>query len=231
MNKFKKFSLAVAMLTFGMVLLSGCSEESDSDIETDTVANIGSGDKELTVTEPELENSSVTHKINYNGKIVTLKATYGIEKKRLNNWRFTDSSMVSLDLAVYDAPPELEISVNNVYSEVSIISKKSYKNGVRQDSMNLSYSQLPNGGFGIDQANHYTMPFQVEGINQNETSFWVINGYGSTSTDRLTESDVREDSQGGLLKTVWTIGLKDPEDNQVFSKTFSDNIGLPCKSE
>lgn len=227
-----KLALMTGLLIFGVGLLSGCeSEDSDSDIKTDTVAQIGSKDGDVKVTEPKTTTSEVPHDIKFGDKTVSLKAIYGIEAKRLNNWVFTTSSTVHLGLKAVDVPENVEVMVNNVYSEVAIISKKAYKNGIRQDSLNQSYSQVGSGGMSIDPMNDFTLPFQVEGINQNETSFWVINGYGSTSTDRLTESDVRKDAQGGLLNTVWTVTVKDKDSDQVFSKTINDKIGLPCDTD
>lgn len=230
-NKFARSLLIVSVLSFGALLLSGCDEESDADIENDTVAQIGSSQDRVKPSDPLLKTSSVDHIVSFNDKEVKLKATYGIDEKRLNNWWFTTSSTVNLELGAESIPSDVEIRVNNVYSEVSIISNKAYKNGIRQDSLNQSYSQLDSGGISIDPANNFTLPFQVEGINQNETSFYVINGYGSSDTKRLTESDVREGSQGGVLNTVWTVLIKDKNTNQSYMKTINDKIGLPCKED
>lgn len=229
MKKFSRVMMIAGLLVIGVGVLSGCdSEDSDSDIKTDTVAQIGKNSKDTKLVEPKVTTSDIPHSLQFGDKTINLTATYGIEQKRLNNWVFTTSSTVHLGLKAVDVPENVEVMVNNVYSEVSIISTKAYKNGIRQDSINQSYNNVGAGGMSIDPLNDFTLPFQVEGINQNQTSFYVINGYGSTSTDRLTESEVRKNAQGGLLNTVWTVTIKDKESEQVFSKTINDKIGLPC---
>lgn len=219
------------LLIAGVGILSGCLgelENSDSDIKTDTVAQIGSEGSDIKVKEPEITASKVEHSFKFGDQTIKVLATYGIESKRLNNWVFTTSSTVHLGFSVLEAPEHIDVMINNVYSEVSIISTKAYKNGIRQDSLNQSYNQVGVGGMSVDTTNDFTLPFQVEGINQNETSFHVINGYGSSSTERLSESTVRKNAQGGLLNTVWTIAIKSKDSEQVFSKTINDKIGLPC---
>lgn len=231
-QRFTQAALLCGAFFCGLFLLTGCElEESDADINNDTVAQIGSQSEAIDLKTPNLKTTTVDHAVPFNNQSFQLKSIYGIDEKRLNNWWFTTSSTVNLELGIENIPSNIEVRVTNVYSEVSIISKKAYKNGVRQDSLNQSYSQIGNGGISIDPANSFTLPFQVEGINQNETSFYVINGYGTTNTDRLTESDVREDAQGGMLNTVWTILVKDKNSDQSFVKTINDKIGLPCRKE
>lgn len=230
MRKLSKLVLLTSVLFCSASILAGCMEGSDSDIKTETVAEIGKNSSEVKVSEPEITGSEVSHDLRFGDKTIKVLSTYGIESKRLNNWTFTTSSTVHLGFEILEKPEDVEVMINNVYSEVSIISTKAYKNGIRQDSVNQSYSQVGFGGLSVDTTNDFTLPFQVEGINQNETSFWVINGYGSTSTDRLTEAEVRRNAQGGMLNTVWTIALKSRDSEQVFSKTINDKIGLPCRS-
>lgn len=231
MKKFSKLIIVAGLLIGGVGILSGCFgelEDSDSDIKTDTVAQIGSEGSDIKVKEPERSASKVEHSFKFGDQTIKVLATYGIESKRLNNWVFTTSSTVHLGFSVLEAPEDIDVMINNVYSEVSIISTKAYKNGIRQDSLNQSYSQVGVGGMSVNTTNDFTLPFQVEGINQNETSFHVINGYGSSNTERLSESTVRKNAQGGLLNTVWTIAIKSKDSEQVFSKTINDKIGLPC---
>lgn len=231
-SKIARSLLFVSILSIGVIALTGCDlEESDADIENDTVAQIGSSQDKVEPSDLILKTSSVDHIVTFNDKEIKLKSIYGIDEKRLYNWWFTTSSTVNLELRAESIPTDIEVRVNNIYSEVSIISNKAYKNGIRQDSLNQSYSQLDSGGISIDPGNNFTLPFQVEGINQNETSFYVINGYGSSNTKRLTESYVREDTQGGVLNTVWTILIRDKNSNQSYMKTINDKIGLPCKDD
>lgn len=95
---------------------------------------------------------------------------------------------------------------------------------MRQDSLNINYSNLNNDGFSINNTNSYTFPFQVEGVNQTETFVTMFSGYANTSYSYLDEEDVRYYSDGVLLNVVWTIGVKEMNTNKLYSYTVSDRI-------
>ena len=80
----------------------------------------------------------------------------------------------------------------------------------------------------ISKNDGYTLPFQVESINENETSFYVINGYGKTDNQRITEHDLRENAYGAKLNVVWTVAITDKSGNTYF-KTINDAVGIPYK--
>jgi hypothetical protein len=151
-----------------------------------------------------------------------------INKNLANNWHFTYQSNINLQIKTGSIPSNARVLVNNIYSDVSIVSNKVSTNGIRQDSLEQSYSQLPSGGIDVNSENSYSIPFQVEGINENETSMTILNGYGWTEKYRITEDDLKEHgAQGAKLNVVWTLLVN--EDGRTFSRTVSDHIGLPSK--
>ena len=47
------------------------------------------------------------------------------------------------------------------------------------------------------------------------------------TTDYLREKDIKEYSDGAILRTVWTLVIEDTETHQTFSKTVTDTIFMP----
>lgn len=152
---------------------------------------------------------------------------YGIQKKYAYNWRFTGTASVNLAIKPQENYKDIQLGVNEVYSDVSVVSKYYRYNGVRQDSLNVSYSQLPKGSVAISKSDDYEIPFQVESINANETSFYIWNGYGRSDTHRISESDIRDEASGAKLNVIWTLAVTDKDGNTYF-KTINDAVGMPC---
>ncbi|KRM54797.1 hypothetical protein [Lacticaseibacillus sharpeae] len=220
----KKFMAIFAALVMA-IILAACDEDSNVTLNSETDAQIGKK-AAVEAKTPITKRITIAHVIDFDGVKIPLTTTYAIDKSLANNWRFTYQSMVDLKLGVASLPDNLQLVVNNVYANVSLVSTKMSTNGVRQDSLNQNYSTLPQGGVSINAASDYEIPFQVEGINQNETSMTVINGYGSANTSRVTESDLRgRGVQGGKLNVVWTLLVK--AGDRHFVKTVTDRIGLP----
>ena len=95
--------------------------------------------------------------------------------------------------------------MTNLYSDVSVSSNYSRFNGLRQDSMNLNLTQAPNGGYDITTVDEYMQPFQIESVNQNESFIHGWNGYISEHYSYLTEREIKRNSDGAVLRTVWTV--------------------------
>lgn len=213
-------------------LLSGCSndnEPTNESLKNTTTASIGS--KVKPVTSPKLVNTKVPHTIKFNGHKLSFVAVYGIQKRYVHNWKFCSNEMVNLSIKpTVKLPADISVGVNNVYADISVSSSVAKYNGVRQDSVNISYSSMPDGMVSMDKSNPYSLPFQVESINQNESSFYIINDYYvSESTHRISESQMRDNSDGARLNAVWTIAIKDNKSNQTYFKTINDAIGIPYK--
>ena len=93
--------------------------------------------------------------------------------------------------------------------------------------MNMELSKAPNGGYDITPTETYDQPFQVESVNQNEQFIHGWNGYISSNYSYLREKDIKEYSDGAVLRTVWTLAIEDTETHQTFSKTVTDTIFMP----
>ena len=90
--------------------------------------------------------------------------------------------------------------------------------------MNLDFIEARNNGYDIDTVNSFEQLFQVESVNQNESFIHGWNGYISERYKYLSERDIRENSNGAILRCVWTLAIYDSETDKTYSKYISDEI-------
>ena len=214
-------------LVLALFALTGCEEEAS---KTTHATNINSTEK--TVKESPKKGIDRSHTLTVQGQILTLTSSYQVDERNLNNYIFTTPSVIDETLKLdADADTRFKIRVTNLYSDVTVSSKYSRYNGLRQDSVNLDLSHAPNGGYDITATESYDQPFQVESVNQNEQFIHGWNGYISSDYSYLTEHDIRDHSDGAVLRTVWTLAIEDTETHQIFSKSLSDAIFMPSHED
>lgn len=214
-------------LVLALFALTGCEEEAS---KTTHATNINSTEK--TVKESPKKGIDRTHQLTVQGQTLTLTSSYQVDERNLNNYVFTTPSVIDESLKLQaDADTRVKIRVTNLYSDVTVSSNYSRYNGLRQDSINLDLSHAPNGGYDITTTESYDQPFQVESVNQNEQFIHGWNGYISSDYSYLTEGDIRNHSDGAVLRTVWTLAIEDTETHQIFSKTLSDTIFMPSHED
>lgn len=222
----KKLFPLIALI-LALFALTGCEEEAS---KTTHATNINSTEK--AVKESPKKGIDRTHQLTVQGQTLTLTSSYQVDERNLNNYIFTTPSVIDESLKLQtDADARFKIRVTNLYSDVTVSSKYSRYNGLRQDSINLDLSHAPNGGYDVTTTESYDQPFQVESVNQNEQFIHGWNGYISSDYSYLTEHDIRSSSDGAVLGTVWTLAIKDTETHQVFSKTLSDTIFMPSHED
>lgn len=222
----KKLFPLIALLAT-LFALTGCEEEAS---KTTHATNINSTEK--TVKESPKKGIARDHTLTIQGQTLTLTSSYQVDERNLNNYVFTTPSVIDESLKLdADADPRFKVRVTNLYSDVTVSSKYSRYNGLRQDSINLDLSHAPNGGYDITTTESYDQPFQVESVNQNEQFIHGWNGYISSDYSYLTEHDIRDHSDGAVLRTVWTLAIEDTETHQIFSKSLSDTIFMPSHED
>ena len=215
----------IITLVLTLFALTGCEEEAS---KTTHATNINSTEK--AVKEPPKKGIDRTHNLTVQGQTLTLTSSYQVDERNLNNYVFTTPSVIDESLKL-DADTRFKVRVTNLYSDVTVSSNYSRYNGLRQDSLNLNLSHAPNGGYDITATENYDQPFQVESVNQNEQFIHGWNGYISSDYSYLTESNIRDHSDGAVLRTVWTIAIEDTETHQIFSKSLSDTIFMPSHED
>ena len=220
----KKLFPLIALI-LALFALTGCEEEAS---KTTHATNINSTEK--TVKESPKKGIARDHTITVQGQTLTLTSSYQVDERNLNNYVFTTPSVIDESLKL-DADARFKVRVTNLYSDVTVSSNYSRYNGLRQDSMNLDLSHAPNGGYDITTTESYDQPFQVESVNQNEQFIHGWNGYISSDYSYLTEHDIRDHSDGAVLRTVWTLAIEDTETHQIFSKSLSDTIFMPSHED
>jgi hypothetical protein len=218
----KKIFPLIALI-LALFALTGCEEEAS---KTTHATNINSTEK--TVKESPKKGIDRNHTLTVQGQTLTLTSRYQVDERNLNNYVFTTPSVIDESLKLdADTDPRFKVRVTNLYSDVTVSSNYSRYNGLRQDSINLDLSHAPNGGYDITATESYDQPFQVESVNQNEQFIHGWNGYISSDYSYLTESNIRDHSDGAVLRTVWTLAIEDTETHQIFSKSLSDAIFMP----
>jgi len=223
---FKKVVFALTAIT-AVIVLAGCEEEAS---KTTHAVNINSTEK--TVQESPKKGIDRDHTITVNGQEIELETSYKVDERNLNDYVFTTPSIADLGVKLKtDAPQNYNIRVTNLYADVSVSSKYSRFNGLRQDSINLNLTQAPNGGYDISTTDDYTQPFQIESVNQNESFIHGWNGYISEQYSYLTERDIKKHSNGAVLRTVWTLSVEDTQAHKTYSQTVSDTIFMPSHNE
>lgn len=229
MKKFTKLMLATASI----LMLGACEKSYSEKLSSNSnVVNIEEEAKgPIKSAKRELQSVVKLHEISFHDSKFSIEASYGIDKDVATLWHYTIPNNIQLEAKTKGLSDNYDVIVNNVYADVTISSNYERYNGARQDSMNLSYSNLPQGGFSINDTNAYAQPFLVEGVNQSETVLRIWNGYGKSDTRYLTENAVRNYSDGVIIRIVWTIGIKDKTTGQIFNRTLEDSIYISSSTK
>lgn len=224
MNKRIIAILILLMLAF---TVTGCDlEESGVTLKSETVGTIGE-DKIIEIQDQEMSELCTKHNIKFGDYELKFSSVYSLEKSRAENWLFTQPSSIDLSLNIEKIPDNIDVMVSQVYGDISLLSLYAKYNGIRQDSINIIYNDLPTGGVSIRESDPFTMPFQIEGVDKSETFYYMFNGYGSSDTYRITESKLAANVQGAVLNVVWTILIKDKSVGSLYIKTINDRVGIP----
>ena len=211
------------------IALSGCDDETPASTVSNTVNINGNDVSDDTSISNNAKSTSITgidkeHALNINGDNIKFICTYKIDANRINDYLFTIPSFNELGIRLKEDNERYNIKVSGVYSEVYVSSYKARFNGLRQDSMHLDFSSSPTGGFDISSTVPYEQLFLVEGVNQNQQFMVLWHGTGTTSYISLTESEIREYSDGAVLRTVWNVTIDDTLYNKRYSNYMVDEV-------
>lgn len=210
--------------------MTGCSEDLTVEQEQDLTGTITTDTQQKEPEEvklPAMTSFDAKHIVTVNQMAIPFVTSYGLSKERAKNWAFTVTSNVTVAIR-----PEIELDgydviVTNVYADISTSSKQQKYNGIRQDSMNIDYTAMPTGGITIAPNAGYNMPFQIEAVDKSQTFFYIYNGWGSSTTTRISEKALSEDMNGAILNTVWTITLRNKETGMSYMQSITDKVKIP----
>lgn len=227
----------ILLCIFASLFLTSCLYDYESEdvmkINKESITDIDGMDEEGNQT-TNFIGVNKEHKITVNNEEITLQMSYRIPESRLNNYLYTIPTGIELTSKVLNlSNKRYNVKISNLYADVTILSDRPKYNGLRQDSMNLSFLNLPSAGYDIDLENPYAQLFHVEGVNQSEMFIkgWYGYGYGSTSTsyDYLSENDIRSKAEGAILQTVWSVSILDTSTNKIYSSYVADKILMRSK--
>lgn len=223
--KHLKRLIIVFMILLSCMIMTGCEEEASvinnpSNIDTSQNTNQDTTDNN---TDFNFIGIDKNHDININSDNIKLIASYQIPDKRLNNYVFTVPSIIKLNIKLADNS-RYNIRVAHLYADVYVSSRYARFNGLRQDSMNLDFIEARNNGYDIDTVNAFEQLFQVESVNQNESFIHGWHGYVSEHYSYLSEKEIKNNSNGAILRCVWTLAIYDSETDKTYSKYISDEI-------
>lgn len=218
--KHLKRLIILFMILMTCMIMTGCEEEASV---VNNPTNIDANQDTVDNTDVKFIGIDKNHDININSDNIKLIASYQISDKRLNNYIFTVPSVIKLNIKLAENS-RYNIRVAHLYSDVYVSSRYARFNGLRQDSMNLDFIEARNNGYDIDTVNSFEQLFQVESVNQNESFIHGWNGYISERYKYLSERDIRENSNGAILRCVWTLAIYDSETDKTYSKYIADEI-------
>ena len=227
----------ILLCVLASLSLTSCLDDYESEdvmkINKESITDINGVDEEQNQS-TQLIGVNKEHKIIVNNEEITLQMSYHIPESRLNNYLYTIPTGIELTAKILNLPNErYNVKISNLYADVTVLSDRPKYNGLRQDSMNLSFLNLVSGGYDIDLENAYTQLFHVEGVNQSEMFIksWYGYGYGSTSTSYsyLSENDIRSRAEGTVLQTVWSISILDTSTGKIYSSYVADKILMRSK--
>lgn len=222
MKHIKKFILLFMLITTCSII-TGCEEEA-------SVVNNPTNIDTNQTNQDTVDNADINfigidknHEVNINSDSIKLISSYQIPDTRLNDYRFTIPSVIKLNIKLAENS-RYAVRVSHLYSDMYVSSRYARFNGLRQDSMNLDFAETKNNGYDIDTTNSFEQLFQVESVNQNESFIHGWNGYISERYKYLSESDIRSNSNGAILRCVWSLAIYDSETDKTYSKYISDEI-------
>ena len=227
----------ILLCIFASLFLTSCFYDYESEdvmrINKESITDIDGVDEEMNQN-TQLIGVNKEHKITVNNEEITLQMSYRIPESRLNNYLYTIPTGIKLTAKVLNLPNKrYNVKISNLYADVTILSNRPKYNGLRQDSINLSFLSIPSAGYDIDLENSYTQLFHVEGVNQSEMFIRSWYGYDSskisTSYDYLSENDIRSKSEGAILQTIWSISILDTSTGKIYSSYVADKILMRSK--
>lgn len=226
----KKSKLALLALIPLTLLLAACEEEAS---EVNQGVHFSEKTNQTTETKPEekaeTKEIQLNHNVNFKGQTIPIQTTVAINPNRVNNWIYTVPTTVELGVKPTNDLSNLEINVLNAYADVSLSSKYAKYNGLRQDSMNMDYAKTNNAqGIAIDKDMPYSIPFEIESVDNSEQFIHGWNGYVSSDYEYVTEREIKYSSNGVNLNIVWTLGIKD-QSGRMYAANVKDTIFFESK--
>lgn len=146
-------------------------------------------------------------------------------------WRITENKKIYMSAKTLGLPENLEVFIDNVHTDTSIVSSKAMLDGILQDDMDDRIHNSLMLGFPISDTIEYYGCNSIEGMNQTfiEGFIYGCNGYasGSVSERRFTEEDFLERGVwANRIDTVIDLIIRDKNTNKIINTVSVDSTLL-----
>lgn len=136
------------------------------------------------------------------------------------SWRITENKTIYMSAKTRGLSDNLEVFIDNIHADTSIVSTKAMLDGILQDSMDDRIHNSLMMGFPISDTNEYYGCNSIEGMNQTFIQGFIYgcNGYsgGSVTERRFTEEDFLERGVwANRIDTVIDLIIKDKNTNEI----------------
>lgn len=216
----KRFSaLALAgLLTFSV---SGCSTELASD----------KSDMDVMTTQDYLEDSDLSNGVvqekEVMGEDFNLVIKYSCDEG--SDWRVTDTKRLNMEIKTSGLQDNLEVYIDNIHIDTSIVSDKVLYSGILQDTMDDRIHNSLMLGFPISDIVSYYGVNIIEGQNSEFIEGWSYgyNGYnsGSVETKRRKESDFLSNGVwANQIDSVIDLIIVDKNTNEMRTVSVFSNL-------
>ena len=218
LNVRKKF---VALALAGVMVLSftGC----DAVVYNDSIEEV------YDVIDSQGENVSILPQVlDVPGEDFKLVIEYSLDEDSSKKWTITDNKKLFTRVYTQGLEDGVKVYIDNVHTDVSIVSTKETMNGILQDTMDDRIHNSLMYGFPIsDDVSFYAVNV-IEG--QNDTfikgSFHGFNGYGSGTVEekRYTEKKYLENGVfGNKISSSYGL-LIQVGDNEPYGVDVSSDV-------
>lgn len=174
---------------------------------------------------------------NLNLGVTQIKEVYN-EKFRLNinyvceegsDWRITDTKYLNMKIKTEGLPTGIDVYIDNVHTDTTIVSTKAIYNGILQDSMDDRIHNALMIGFPISDSVVYSGWNVIEGQNSEFIEGWSYgyNGHHNTSVEskRRLESDFLEEGvYANQIDSVIDLIIVDNNINETRAVSVSSKI-------
>ena len=215
----KQLGLVLVILTISFLLATGCQESEQAPTQ-DKLPSLNN----------DLRSGKLTlhHQISHDGVdfVTTYSTNYDASK-----WRITSSKALLMEADV--TASGVDVLIEHVHADISILSKLASVDGLSQDSMDDSIHGGSQPGF----ATPYSEVFAIEGYSETLISGWgfVAGGYGASSLaeDRLTECNLRDDGEayGQKLQVVYDLAIRYTGEEFFHTHSIIDEFAVPLAKD
>lgn len=166
-----------------------------------------------------------------------LLCTYDTGNYTLNEWRITDSKILSMTVKTIDLPEDWDVIIEHVHCDINIKSTLDQIDGMPQDSMDASYHGSSQDGFPIDNNTFYNNKFAIEGYSKTLIDGWafIVGSYGSADVTekRLTEKNLIKQGKAYAQKMsiIYSLGIKKPGNDKYQVVAVESEFLIPLNTE